>query len=178
MGTNFYMSKKKPSNDELMKFIQDKEKDGENAVDSLIEMLRDNREEIHICKRSSGWHILYDHNYGKYWNEPTRESIQKYQRENGMVIHDEYGEEYTEEEFWNEMDEWEASRDDLWDSIGYEREYPKDHHYHYSHSEILDYDRKCQFNLINFIRFDENGRLTGTDFWNDGMRWAISSDFC
>lgn len=166
------MKRRIPTNAELMDVIRRKAEAGEDAAQELREMLDDNL--IHICKRSAGWHIHFDHNYGRYWNTPTRESIRSYMEENGLCIVDEYGKEYGDSEFWGMVDEWESSRDDLWDDEAYYAA-NKDITPWRHGGETLDYYASlCRtFDLRGML----GDRTCNTDFRNDGLYWLTSSDF-
>lgn len=56
---------------------------------------------VHLGKRSYGWAFLWDLNNMKYY-EPSLYSIMKFIKESGAVIKNEYGDEFTLEQFIDE----------------------------------------------------------------------------
>lgn len=56
---------------------------------------------VHLGKRSYGWAFLWDLNNMKYY-EPSLSSIMKFIKESNAVIKNEYGEEFTLEQFIKE----------------------------------------------------------------------------
>lgn len=57
-------------------------------------------EKVHIGKRSGGWKFLFNHNNWKYY-DATRESINEFLMSCDSIVN-EYGDELTVEQFWNE----------------------------------------------------------------------------
>ena len=95
MGTNFYL-RKKVSEEDKQNVIEQISKDNwSEARDLFAEMI--NR--IHIGKRSSGWQFVWNANRFKYF-EPNIKSLQNWLKSG--IIEDEYGREFTFEEFWND----------------------------------------------------------------------------
>lgn len=108
MGTNFYRCKVyTPEEQSELHSLLDKWFAGE--VDewdftSRLEELRDSHR-IHLCKRSCGWQILWQkHPY----YEDNLESIKNFLQEPGTYIKDEYGDQFTLDQFLN--DELEGKR--------------------------------------------------------------------
>lgn len=136
MGTNFYarIIPKEEDKQELIKMIQD---DDFNNIVDFASKLYDKRNEytrkgnvIHLGKRSCGWKFLWNPNVIKYYDwcmdQKTKEyvSVIKYDyvypltkqgitdfcNREDVIITDEYGEQYTSEEFlemafsWGEPD--------------------------------------------------------------------------
>ena len=101
MGTNFYRRRipREEDYDRMSYLVSIKE------LDTLLDLLQGFKEKIHICKRSAGWEILFDHNWGKYY-KISRKSIENFLSEPGTEIIDEHGKSYTCEEFWNMVDSW------------------------------------------------------------------------
>jgi len=101
MGTNFYRRRipREEDYDRMSYLVSIKE------LDTLLDLLQGFKEKIHICKRSAGWEILFDHNWGKYY-KISRKDLENFLSEPGTEIIDEYGKSYTCEEFWNMVDSW------------------------------------------------------------------------
>ena len=95
MGTNFYavIPVKKRDKEKAKKLID------ENKFKEAADFLEEITKTIHLGKRSGGWKFLFNANLGKYY-ELTREGINKFFAKNNVIIKDEYGVEYTAEEFW------------------------------------------------------------------------------
>lgn len=113
MGTNFYYIRKIEDSDreELNERIDEvkrilNETDNARELKQYLSAMLDYIEydmkmnTIHIGKRSSGWQFLFNHNDFEYY-EPTLESIKAFLNRPGGKIIDEYGKEYTADEFWN-----------------------------------------------------------------------------
>ena len=165
MGTNFYC-KRIPTQDQL-KSIADLVVN--EKIDEAIDKLHEVNKEIHICKRSCGWQIGFDHNNGEYY-QPTRKSLEEFLSQPDIKIIDEYNNEYTCEEFWREIDEHNAdprnnrdSKKDLED-IGDENE------------------RNCPWVIcwpdINKVKEMFGIETTVNDFYNGGLRWNTYTNFC
>ena len=131
-----------------------------------IDKLNEINKRIHICKRSCGWQIGFDHNNGEYY-QPTRKSLEEFLSQPGMVIFDEYNNEYTYEEFWKEIDEHNANPYNNYDSKKYIENQIK---YNYP----PDYICKSDINKVKEIFGIET---TVNDFYNDGLRWIVFTDF-
>ena len=99
MGTNFYC-KRIPTQEQL-KSIADLVVN--KKIDEAIDKLHEVNKKIHICKRSCGWQIGFDHNNGEYY-QPTRKSLEEFLSQPDIVIFDEYNQKYTPEEFWKEIE--------------------------------------------------------------------------
>lgn len=96
MGTNYYLKKNLNSEDKL-RLIKDIINDEENAED-IQELLKSKY--VHIGKQSWGWKFLFDANNFKYFS-PDLQSIEEFL--SSGIIEDEYGKEYTKEEFLNKI---------------------------------------------------------------------------
>lgn len=109
--------------------------------------------DIHIGKRSAGWKFLWDANEFKYF-EPTKESLIEWLK-SGQII-DEYDQEFTFDEFWN--DYLNGFRDG-YDAITYEKDHP-----------VRNYLRQS-YTIFHGIP------VTLGEFYIDDLRFSIYSDF-
>ena len=162
MGTNFYC-KRIPTQEQLnsiAKLVVSKQ------IDEAIDKLNEINKRIHICKRSCGWQVGFDHNNGEYY-QPTRKSLEEFLSQPDIVIFDEYNNEYTYEEFWKEIDEHNANPYNNYDSKKYIENQIK---YNYP----PDYICKSDINKVKEIFGIET---TVNDFYNDGLRWIVFTDF-
>lgn len=103
MGTNFYaiIPIKQRIVDKLKK-LSNKLVNGTN-IDSYIDELKNIQKEIseykvHLGKRSYGWSFCWDANNLKYY-KPSLTSIKEFIKENNAIIQNEYGEEFSWEQF-------------------------------------------------------------------------------
>ena len=162
MGTNFYC-KRIPTQEQLnsiAKLVVSKQ------IDEAIDKLNEVNEKIHICKCSCGWQVGFDHNNGEYY-EPTRKSLEEFLSQPGMVIIDEYNNEYSYDEFWKEIDEHNANPRNIWDSKKYMQEI--------TISDNLSYVCLSDIREVKEL-FDID--TSYNDFYNGGLRWIVFSDFC
>lgn len=168
MGTNFY--RKTILTDAIKdKYRNDLEKafNDENTRDELVENIKNMDNEIHICKRSCGWKIIFDHNYGNYY-KLTRQDIDRFLREPGTKIVDEYGTEYTVEQFWEMVDEWNANPRNRFDSKSYNEYLAKNGMYepYFDTGQIKKIEK--------LFGVDCDGE---SDFESDGLRFSVYSNF-
>ena len=162
MGTNFYC-KRIPKQEQLnliAKLVVSKQ------IDEAIDKLNEVNERIHICKRSCGWQIGFDHNNGEYY-EPTRKSLEEFLSQPDIVIFDEYNNEYTYDQFWKEIDEHNANPRNTYDSKKFTQEITIGDNSSYICSSDI---RKVK------ELFDID--TSYNDFYNGGLRWIVFSDFC
>ena len=162
MGTNFYC-KRIPTQEQLnsiAKLVVSKQ------IDEAIDKLNEANERIHICKCSCGWQVGFDHNNGEYY-QPTRKSLEEFLSQPGMVIFDEYNNEYTYDEFWKEIDEHNANTHNIWDSKKFTQ-------------EITISDNSSYICLPDIRKVKELFDIDTSynDFYNGGLRWIVFSDFC
>lgn len=162
MGTNFYC-KRIPTQEQLnsiAKLVVSKQ------IDEAIDKLNEANERIHICKCSCGWQVGFDHNNGEYY-QPTRKSLEEFLSQPGMVIFDEYNNEYTYDEFWKEIDEHNANIRNTWDSKKFTQ-------------EITISDNSSYICLPDIRKVKELFDIDTSynDFYNGGLRWIVFSDFC
>ena len=162
MGTNFYC-KRIPTQEQLnsiAKLVVSKQ------IDEAIDKLNEVNEKIHICKCSCGWQVGFDHNNGEYY-QPTRKSLEEFLSQPGMVIFDEYNNEYTYDEFWKEIDEHNANPRNIWDSKKFTQEIT-----------ISDNSSYICLSDIREVKELFNIDTSYNDFYNGGLRWNVFSDFC
>ena len=162
MGTNFYC-KRIPTQEQLnsiAKLVVSKQ------IDEAIDKLNEVNEKIHICKCSCGWQVGFDHNNGEYY-QPTRKSLEEFLSQPGMVIIDEYNNEYSYDEFWKEIDEHNANPRNIWDSKKFTQ-------------EITISDNSSYICLPDIRKVKELFDIDTSynDFYNGGLRWIVFSDFC
>ena len=162
MGTNFYC-KRIPTQEQLnsiAKLVVSKQ------IDEAIDKLNEANERIHICKCSCGWQVGFDHNNGEYY-QPTRKSLEEFLSQPGMVIFDEYNNEYTYDEFWKEIDEHNANTRNTWDSKKFTQ-------------EITISDNSSYICLPDIHKVKELFDIDTSynDFYNGGLRWIVFTDFC
>lgn len=162
MGTNFYC-KRIPTQEQLnsiAKLVVSKQ------IDEAIDKLNEANERIHICKCSCGWQVGFDHNNGEYY-QPTRKSLEEFLSQPGMVIIDEYNNEYSYDEFWKEIDEHNANPRNIWDSKKFTQ-------------EITISDNSSYICLSDIRKVKELFDIDTSvnDFYNGGLRWSVFTDFC
>jgi hypothetical protein len=162
MGTNFYC-RRIPTQDQLNEIA------GlvcNHQIDDAIDKLHEVNKQIHICKRSSGWQIGFDHNNGEYW-QPTRESVNAFISQSDIIVFDEYKKEYTTEEFWDAIDEHNRDPNNNWDST-------KDI------EEQINDNCSCVICWPDIRKVKEmfSIRTNVNDFYNGGLRWNVFTDFC
>ena len=211
MGTNFYAIipvKKRTTNKlrELANKLEDtsQQVNVENELYEIGEELKDH--EVHLGKRSCGWAFLWDANNLKYY-EPTLASIKKFIDDNNAKIQDEYGVEFTWDEFINNEignslhpSETPITTIDGLEKIGYDKDrinYIKENYfdknlpyYHYCTSktyyEMYPTESKYNYGYCDYDRRFEKYAKDGvidskyTDFVtnNDGgLRFALFTDF-
>lgn len=162
MGTNFYCKRipKQEQLNSIAKLVVSKQ------IDEAIDKLNEVNEKIHICKCSCGWQVGFDHNNGEYY-EPTRKSLEEFLSQPGMVIIDEYNNEYSYDEFWKEIDEHNANPRNIWNSKKFTQ-------------EITISDNSSYICLSDIRKVKELFDIDTAynDFYNDGLRWIVFSDFC
>ena len=205
MGTNFYavLPVKKRTTNKLRE-LADK-LDAVQYIDAegeMYDIIRDLKcHEIHLGKRSYGWAFLWDANDLKYY-EPTLASIKKFIDDNHAKIIDEYGEEFTWDQFINDeikhclhpsikpimtVDELKETGYDN-DRIKYIKEnyfdknlpyyqYCTSETYNKMHSGSFD---SCNWGISKFIKYAMNGMISRkhSDFvTKEGLRFALFTDF-
>lgn len=158
MGTNFYLRKKLSAKEkELAKqYIED------NKYDELNQLIP---EDIHIGKRSAGWKFLWDAHYFKHY-EPSKPALMEWLK-SGQII-DEYGQEFTFDQFINE--ELNGFLDKGYDIESYYEKNPKEKYYWFDFaSRINDFIRKYPDSGIEINKYGE--------FYIADLRFTVSEDF-
>lgn len=205
MGTNFYavLPVKKRTTNKLREFADKLDTQQLiNLEDEMYDIHQDLKcYKVHLGKRSYGWAFLWDANDLKYY-EPTLTSIKKFIDDNRAKIIDEYGEEFTWDQFINDeikhclhpsikpimtVDELKETGYDN-DRIKYIKENYFDKnlpYYQYCTSETYDkmhsgsFD-SCNWNISKFIKYAMNGIISRkhSDFvTKEGLRFALFTDF-
>lgn len=158
MGTNFY-AKRIPTQEQLndiANFVVN------GKLGSAQEIINEANKEIHICKRSGGWQIGFDHNWGEYY-QPNAKSLIEFLDRPDIQIIDEYGVEYTFNEFWSMVLEWNADPSNYLTSKSYMEEY-------------------CEYYLcagdIRRVKEVFNIDTDYNDFEVDGLRFSVYTNFC
>lgn len=157
MGTNFYL-RKKLSQEQRKKI--DKALDDED-YDEVRNLLP---EDIHIGKRSGGWKFHWDHNYFQYYKS-SKESLIEWLK-SGKIV-DEYGDEFTFDQFWNE--EIGNLLTKGWDMQSYVDEYGPEAYWDMEgrKRELL---RRCP--ELKDVEFSDQG-----DFYIDGLRYSVLTNY-
>lgn len=205
MGTNFYavLPVKKRTTNKLRKLASKLDTQQLiNLEDEMYDIHQDLKcYKVHLGKRSYGWAFLWDANDLKYY-EPTLASIKKFIDDNHAKIIDEYGEEFTWDQFINDeikhclhpsikpimtVDELKETGYNN-DRIKYIKENYFDKnlpYYQYCTSETYDkmhsgsFD-SCNWNISKFIKYAMNGMISRkhSDFvTKEGLRFALFTDF-
>ena len=209
MGTNFYAIipvKKRTTN--KLRELADK-LDACKNVDIEDEMFDINQDlkchKVHLGKRSCGWAFLWDANELKYY-EPSLESIKKFIDDNNAKIKDEYGVEFTWDQFINDEikhclypSETPITTVDSLEKIGYDKDrinYIKENYfdknlpyYQYctsrSYFEMNPTEQRWYNSYTNYnnnlIKYAKGYMINGnySDFiTKDGLRFALFTDFC
>lgn len=205
MGTNFYAIlpvKKRTTN--KLRILASKLDNQQliNLEDEMYDIQQDLKcYKVHLGKRSYGWAFLWDANDLKYY-EPTLASIKKFIDDNHAKIIDEYGEEFTWDQFIN--DEIKhclhpsikpiMTVDEL-KEIGYDNDrikYIKENYFdknlpYYQYCTSETYNKmhsgsfdSCNWSISKFIKYAMNGMISRkhSDFvTKEGLRFALLTDF-
>lgn len=150
MGTNFYykIPLKKRDKDLLHKMIEElPECDIYNLKEKLIELEKET--DVHLGKRSYGWQFLWDYHKGELYGASLK-SIKKYLNDRNGWIQNEYGERFSVDEFFEEIN----------DCLYKDEKHCDAHQYHLNHpEEPLYYNiNEHEFQSKDGLRFsyDEN----------------------
>lgn len=158
MGTNFYL-RRKLSQEEKQYIINCINNDDWSEVRGCLP------EDVHIGKRSGGWKFLWDAHFFRYY-KPNKQALFDWLK-SGQII-DEYGEEFTFDQFIN--DELKGRLDKGWDIESYYIDRPEDKSSWYDFSSRNRYFyQRCPNLNINVNRYGE--------FYIDGLRFTVSEDF-
>ena len=122
MGTNFYLRKKLSEYEKEIgiNYLND------DDYDSLRDLIP---KDIHIGKRSGGWKFLFNANNFEYF-DTTEESLIEWLK-SGQIV-DEYNQEYTFDEFWNNERSIEG-----WDLKEYYEQFTEDKWIYYVESKTI-----------------------------------------
>lgn len=140
----------------------------EDISKDLKTLIAESMSRVHICKCSYGWKTLFNHNWGTYY-QPNRESLDRFLREPGTILCDEYGDCKSPDDFWAMVD----SRDNCIYPDGIKPWTSKKF-------RINDDQGLFLFRKQDALRC---AKLFGipepqyNDFEVDGLRFSISSDF-
>ena len=159
MGTNFYLRQR--LSQEQRKEIDKALDDGD--FDKARELLP---KDIHIGKRSGGWKFHWDHNYFQYY-KPSKESLIEWLK-SGKIV-DEYGDEFTFDQFWNE--EIDNFLYEGYDMASFAKKYPHESRGWWDmegrKQELL---RRCP--ELNDVEFSDQG-----DFYIDNLRYSVLTQY-
>lgn len=189
MGINYY-AKIKPSEKDRMSLISliEEGKDYEAIVDRALslyginDMYNYNRGIVHLGKASAGWKFLwnpnqwkidvghYDSTLNQYipeyriekYYDLTKKSISEFLRREDVTIYDEYGEEYTAEQFLN------IALNHCVDGLDSNSAHKKKYEGFWDMSERQNMWRSQSYQFENIYQ---------SDFYSDGLRFSISTDF-
>lgn len=200
MGTNFY-ARIIPKEDEKNELINKIANDKFNEIEDLASELYGERDQytrkgnvIHLGKRSCGWKFLWNPNVIKYWDghiDPetkeyisvvkydyvyplTKQGITDFCNRKDVIITDEYGEQYTSEEFLEMAFSWGES-DGL---IG--KTYEEDPRFGPSNYRNYYWSKKYQRGMHtqeDEMWFDLGYIVEYYDFESDGLRFSTSINF-
>lgn len=165
MGTNYYR-KRILTEEELNKTHSalDSYINGKIWESEFIEIVNNIIQEIHICKISFGWKVLFDHNWGKLYTV-NRKGLEDFLNEPNTLIEDEYGCKYTSEQFWEKVKNHNDNPKNKYTSKLYRElnHEPADYY-------CREYIDRCKSEL----NVDTDGEA---DFEVDGLRFAVFSNF-
>lgn len=169
MGTNYYR-KRIPTQKEKeeLGILLDNCIDGTVSDREFKEKFEQLINEVHICKISCGWQVCFDHNWGKYY-QPNRKDLARFLSEPGTVIEDEYGERFTPEEFWDKVDKHNIQTKNKWTAESYRLWEESRGNFYPCH--CCEDIKRCE-SMFNVQCNNE------TDFFVDGLRFAVYTDFC
>lgn len=165
MGTNYYM-KRIPTEDDIQKIT---ELTKQRMFDKLQEYVNEMNTDIHIGKRSGGWKFLFNHQDGKYFDPHHQESLKAWLNDPHYKIVDEYGEEFTFDEFWQMTRDWDAHPNNNWDDAAYAK---------YEREQGNRYNMTCCVSEAERTYNMFGVRPIYHDFWLDGLRYSTSTEFC
>ena len=158
MGTNFYLRKKFDSQDQR-KLLEDIRYGRYNEAEEMICF------KVHIGKRSAGWKFLWNANNFKYFKQ-SKTSLFEFLK-TGRIF-DEYGKEFTFDQFIN--DEIAGFLDNGYDIDSYEnseksRGYSNTYYFY-------EQDRYRKFKETFGVDVNKYG-----EFYIDGLRFTVCDDF-
>ena len=200
MGTNFYariIPKEDEKNELINKIINNKF----DEIEDLASELYGNRNEytrkgnvIHLGKRSCGWKFLWNPNIIRYcdgyidtetkefvpvWKYDqvyplTKQGITDFCNREDVIITDEYGEQYTSEEFLEMAFSW--GEPDGWVGKTYEED-PKNESSNYRNYYWSKKYQRGMHTQEDEMWFDLGYTVEYYDFESDGLRFSTSINF-
>ena len=199
MGTNFY-ARIIPKEDEKNELINKIVNNQYDEIDDLASELYGRRNEytrrgnvIHLGKRSSGWKFLWNPNTIKYYDgyidQETKEYVPVYKYDQvypltkqgitdfcnreDVIITDEYGEQYTPEDFLEMAFSW--GQPDGYTGKTYEESHKEESGYrNYYWSEKY---QRGMHSKEDEMWFDLGYIVEYYDFESDGLRFSTSINF-
>lgn len=170
MGTNFYL-KKLPSKKRKKELIDAIKNDDEEKTNLLYnELYVDNI--IHLGKSSYGWQFLFNPNFKSVFDDNTldykleyiypltKKGIDKFIRQKGCIIIDEYNNIVSSEKFWELVDSKKDGIIEDKEEITYWADGERQDNYYHLHN---DYPKGNYSYAYSFI--------------NDGLRFSYSTEF-
>lgn len=155
-----------PTEDDTQKIIELTKK---AMFNKLQEYVAEMNKEIHIGKRSGGWKFLFNHQNGKYFDPQHQESLKAWLNDPHYKIVDEYGDEFTFEEFWQMARDWDSDPNNNWDGEAYAK-YEREHGNCYDMTSCIS-EAEQTYNMFGV-------RPLYHDFWLDGLRYSTLTEFC
>jgi len=154
MGTNYYAVRKLPNSikGKICDLIEN------DLYDEANELFETNYEKVHIGKQSYGWKFLFNYNHFKYY-DLNRKSIDKFLRNEDIILYNEYGEVINVDDFWEIVEKNKNKLDNM--------EYYKNNENlsFILMEEIVPYDLKGKYNV------------EGYEFYSDNLRFSTSTEF-
>lgn len=200
MGTNFY-ARIIPKEEDKQKLIDAINDDRDDLVEELASELYGHRNEytrkgnkIHLGKRSCGWKFLWNSNIIRYCDgyiDPetkeyipvykydqiyplTKQGITDFCNREDVIITDEYGEQYTSEEFLEMAFSW--GEPDGWTGKTYEED-PRSGPSSYRNYYWSEKYQRGMHSRNDEMWFDLGYIVEYYDFESDGLRFSTSINF-
>lgn len=187
MSCNYYAVRKPDQikKEELISLIQKSSPDSYKDIKNLTEELYGDYDTfgeygnvIHLGHSSVGWRFLLNPNVSEpeYWRtdidpEPkllyplTKQGLFEFLFKDEITIVNEYNEVIKKEEFWSILLNNSYPNEGL-DSASYQKENPVKSHINMTQEQV-------RFKKLGFT-FETDSQ---TDFYSDGLRWAVYSEF-
>lgn len=148
MGTNFYY--KIPLSKREIQDLKDSiTEDPSLSTFEDLAVIYTDKKVIHLGKRSYGWQFLWNYNDGDFYKD-NLESIIKFLREEGGWIENEYGEKFTIDQFFNEIQDCLYKDENHCDATSYHLKHPEEPYHedsskHEYQSSGLRFSRHSEF---------------------------------